>query len=826
MEKVQAPPTKKKTLKKVSNGVSRKETASVYTNQRYFFPMNEGTVLEGIRQKLFLDRYSMKDETGEPMEKFPEQSWKRVSKALAQVEKTPELQKQWEKKFYEAMLDSKFCPAGRFLVSAGTGTTATMINCYVIPDPEDTRAGIIKTLAQVTELSARGGGVGFNLSSLRPRGAYLRSINGTSSGAVSWANLYSVAAHDVIQQGGSRRGALMIMLWDWHPDVEEFITVKKEQGKILGANLSVCISDAFMEAVKKDKDWQLKFPDTEAPQYETEWKGDLEDWEEKGYPVKVHKTIKAQDLWNLICESAWASAEPGIIFMELANKMNNTWYFEKNICTNPCGEQHLPAWGVCNLSSLNLAAFVEDEEFDYEHFSEMVRVGVRFLDNAINSEKYLYKEIEEVQERERRIGLGTVGLADALIKMKIRYGSAESLVVIEKIFKTLRDVSYQYSVELAKEKGAFPMFDAEKYLQSGFMKTMPEDIRDNIRKNGIRNALVLTEAPTGKISLLAGVNSGIEPVFSFSYIQKDRLGERTMYHPLYQKWVDEHGTDNIPEYFVVADDLTPDEHVQIQALIQKYTDSSISKTVNAPRTHSIEDVKKLYELAYETGCKGISYMREGSREGTLIRAKDEKPKEDEKAPTVEPVWSRPMKVHGFTYRLKTPVGTAFITINHDEYNAPVEVFINIGHTGSDIQALAEALGRVISKSLRLGNNLTTRERAIIMIEQLKDIGSSRSVGFGPGKISSLPDAVAKALAMDMGLVAHDETGITHTKAHANGNGTAHETPSNSIPSQLPLVAEALTSSQHKADICPDCGNASLVNEMGCQTCYGCGYSAC
>jgi ribonucleoside-diphosphate reductase alpha chain len=376
------------------------------------------------------------------------------------------------------------------------------------------------------------------------------------------------------------------------------------------------------------------------------------------------------------------------------------------------------------------------------------------------------------------------------------------------------------------------MFDAEKFLQSGFMESMPESIRMKVRQNGIRNALVLTEAPTGKISLLAGVNSGIEPVFSFSYIQKDRLGERTMYHPLYQSWIDQNGEDNIPDYFVTADDLTPDEHVAIQALIQKYTDSSISKTVNAPEVHTLEDVKKLYELAYETGCKGISYMREGSREGTLIRKKDEdkqslrpglKKEEQKKEVIEESLWSRPTRITGATYRLKTPVGTAFITINHDEYNSPVELFINIGHTGSDIQALAEALGRVISKSLRFGTTLTIKERAVLMIEQLQGIGSSRSVGFGSEKISSLPDAVAKALAMDMGLLAN-----AHKEADdalplsVNGNGHAHEATQLSLSQEtgeLPFITK-------KADICPDCGNATLVNEMGCQTCYGCGYSAC
>jgi len=286
-------------------------------SDRHYVKLSEGTILKGIRQKLFLDRYSLKNEEGEAMEKYPEEMWKRVSWALAQVEKG-KLKKDWEEKFYNAMLGFKFCPAGRFLTSAGTGTTATMINCYVIPDPKDTRAGIIKTLEQVTEMSARGGGVGFNVSSLRPRGSYLKAVNGTSSGAVSWANLYSVAAHDIIQQGGTRRGALMMMMWDWHPDVEEFITVKKEQGKILGANLSVCISNGFMDAVKNDEDWKLKFPDTSFAKYRSEWHGDLDAWVKSGYPIKVHKTLKAKYLWNLICESAWASAEPGIVVWKKA----------------------------------------------------------------------------------------------------------------------------------------------------------------------------------------------------------------------------------------------------------------------------------------------------------------------------------------------------------------------------------------------------------------------------------------------------------------------------------------------------------------------------
>jgi len=800
----------------------RKKSSNKTNGSRFYVPLSKGTKLSGVRKKLFLDRYSMKDEKGRPMESYPEQMWERVAWALSLAVKTKKLQKAWQQKFYNAMEDFKFCPAGRFLTSAGTGVDNTMINCYVIPSPTDTRKGIIKTLEHVTEISARGGGVGFNLSSLRPRGTYLKTVNGTTSGAVSWANLYSIATHDIIQQGGTRRGALMMMIWDWHPDIEEFISVKKQQGKMQGANLSVCISDQFMEAVKKNKTWKLKFPDTNHEKYRKLWNGDITEWESSGYPVKVYKKVKARYLWDLICESAWESAEPGVVFMDRYNAMNNTWYFEKNIATNPCGEQGLPAWGVCNLSSINLASLVEGGEFDFDEFKEIIKIGVRFLDNAIDLENYIYKEIEERQKNERRIGLGTMGLADALIKMKIRYGSKASQEIIEKIYQTLRDVAYETSIELAKEKGAFPKFDADKFLKGRFTKTLPAEIRKKIRKQGIRNAFLLTQAPTGKISLLAGVSSGIEPVFSFSYTQKDRMGEHSVCHPLYKKWIDKNGKGNIPDYFVVADDLTPEEHIKIQSLIQKYTDASISKTVNAPNTHTLNDVRKLYKLAYTTGCKGISYMREGSRESTLKRdKKTEKANEQKNGETkLKPyIWERSTKVPGATYRLITPVGTAFITVNHDELGAPVEIFINVGKAGSDVQAMAEALGRVISKSLKFASHLSSRDRAVLIIGQLQGIGGSRTVGFGAEKITSLPDAIAKALALDMGV-------IQVKKPDSNNPGSILGNPETTQQVSLGSNKKQLTLISRMADICPSCGNATLVHETGCKTCHGCGYSEC
>lgn len=820
----------KKRLKENKKNNKISENVGIKSNSRYFFNMKSGTKLEGIRKKLFEDRYALKDEKGKVIEKYPEQSWKRMAHALAQIEKTQKLQNYWEKVFYSAMTDFKFVPAGRVWCSAGTGTIATMINCFVIPSPHDSRQGIIKTLEHVTEISARGGGVGFNISSLRPRGSYIKKVNGTTSGAVSWASLYSVTAHEIIQQGGTRRGALMLMLWDWHPDIKEFITAKKDNGKLLGANLSVCVSDKFMKKVEKNGDWQLKFPDTSFKKYDTEWDGDICSWEEKGYPTKIYDTVKARQLWDTICESAWESAEPGVVFLDQYNNLNNTYYFEKIVATNPCGEQGLPGWGVCNLSSINLSALVKDGKFDFEDFEKMIRVGTRFLDNAVDLENYIYPEMEEGQKNERRVGLGTMGLADALIKMQVRYGSEESLHLTEKIYKLLRNVAYDTSCDLAKEKGTFPKFISTKYLRGGFAKTLPKEIRSRIKKEGIRNSHLLTQAPTGKISLLAGVSSGIEPVFSFSYLQRDRLGERKMYHPLYQEWINGNGKDKIPDYFVVADDLSPEEHVNVQALIQKYTDSSISKTVNAPETHSVDDVKKLYKMAYKTGCKGISYMREGSREGTLVRHKDNSKTYEKEVHTNGEIekndeWVRPTKISGSTYRLKTPVGTAFITVNHDELGAPVELFINVGKAGSDVQAMAEAMGRLISKTLKMGNSLSTRERAFHVIGQLRGIGGSRTVGFGKEKIASLPDAVAKALSLDMELISSEEN-----MADVGMNGDSKKVQQLVIgESSIENITKdqgQLTLLARKADICPSCGNATLVHEMGCTTCHGCGYSEC
>ena len=827
--------------------------------------------LDGIRKKVFLDRYALKGEKGELLENTPEEMWRRVARGIAGNEKKNK-RPLWEKKFYNVMKDFKFVPGGRILSGAGTDYEVTYFNCFVIPSPKDSREGILESLKQLVEIQSRSGGVGLNLSSLRPRGARVKKVNGTSSGPVTWAGLFSYATHDVVQQGGTRRGATMLMLWDWHPDVEEFITVKQDLSKINGANLSVCISDSFMGAVKKDEDWDLVYPDLDDPKYDRKWNGEIDDFRKIGGKVKVHKTVKARELWNLICEAAWKSAEPGLHFLERSNKRSNTWYFEKLIATNPCGEQPLGGWAVCNLGAMNLAVYVKNEKFNYESFSQDVKTAMRFLDNVIDKTYYFFKQNEKVAKDIRRTGLGIMGLGDALIKMKVRYGSEESIPIIEKIFETLRNSAYEASCEIAKEKGAFPKFNKAKYLEGYHIKELTPEIQKKIAKNGIRNAVLLTIAPTGTTSLLSGVTSGVEPVYEFTFIRRDRTGEHIMYHPLFEEWKKENPSTSSgqvlekPDYFVSANDLTPLEHAQVQAASQKYIDASISKTVNAPSSHTVEDVKTLYMAAYDLGLKGVTYMRDGSREGVLTRVEDKKTEEvkPEILPSRgdKPVVPRPMQLEGVTYQIQTPVGKTYITINHNENREPFEVFITIGKSGSDVAAMADALGRTISLNLRLLGGLSPREKIRQVVAQLAGIGGARSVGFGKDKVRSLPDGVAKILAMHFGFAVNgqvedkslpagkagtESNGHIQPQVFTNGNGSFNkkteikmeneETSEVVEMQQLALVGKgsgviAEDNSLHEMggtslyDLCPECGGGSLAYEEGCRKCYSCGYAEC
>jgi ribonucleoside-diphosphate reductase alpha chain len=770
--------------------------------------------LQGLAKDVFFDRYALKDATGKRIEDTPEEMWHRVAKAIADVEKTDTKKKEWEEKFYSILNGFDFIPGGRILTGAGSGVPLTLYNCFVIPSPQDNRSGILDSVKLMVEIMSRGGGVGVNLSSIRPRGAYVKGVNGTASGAVSFGALYSFATGLIIQ-GGSRRGALMLMLDCDHPDVMEFITVKRTMGQITNANLSVCISDSFMEAVKADADWDLK------------WNG------------KVYKTIKAKELWDLVCESAWASGEPGLMFKERYNKESNSWYFEDIIATNPCGEQGLPAWGVCNLGAINVANFVkEDGSFDYERLGKVARITMRFLDNVVDTTDYFFPENEAAQRRIRRTGLGTMGLADALIKMKVRYGSAESLEVVEKMHRTIRDEAYIASTEIAAEKGPFPAFEKDKYLQGKFIQRLPKEIQEMIGRNGIRNGVLLTQAPTGTTSILAGVSSGIEPVYDFAFQRKDRLGVHTVYHPLFKAWKDAHPDETeAPDYFVNAKLLSPEEHVRMQASIQAYVDSSISKTVNAPNEHTQEQVQELYMKAYDLGCKGVTYFRDGSRNESVLTSLDDVKKEEAKAKKTEDKEaiisprSRPEKVAGITYKIKTGYGTMFVTVNHDEKGQPFEVFATIGKAGGVFAEESEAICRLVSLALRARIPLAT------VIEQIKGIRGPMPVFGKGGMILSIPDAIGQVLSQHIQELEAKQT-PAQQQAEAEKEVVRMQAQTESLVEETAAATVKKAEGKYKlisagssvantgfSPECPECSSIMAMAE-GCLTCFNCGYSKC
>ena len=1100
-------------------------------------------------------------------------------------------------------------------VSAGVVAS----NCYVIPSPRDSRSGIIATLSQMTEIMSRGGGVGINVSTLRPRHAYVKGVNGRSSGAVSWGALYSFVT-GLIEQGGSRRGALMLILNDWHPDVFDFINSKRKAGQITNANISVGVSDKFMAAVKADADWDLIFPDTNHPDYNTEWDGDIEKWIAAGRKVIRYRTVKARQIWNAIIESAWASAEPGVWFSERSNKMSNSFYFNPLVCTNPCttgdtlvateygytkardlrvgmrirtpaglkpiekiynngiqriyrvefsdggylectadhklkvvrgkqyewvavselrdgdkvlvapnpafgspmrlpeeaiihvekrgldiseiydrklgfligvvlgdgtlrkvksrrsyayqckvafgssetewlavfknyvedigihtsiahsrkaiprtdgtvvahestrlecyklatllvkvgmptntkapdkaipeaflmldrdflaglldglfstdgnvhrkqdnpmlrfstssyilaqqvrllllqfgihgriyttkrdenlpydgrsmygtgikydvvimnegiprfyseiglthptkaarlkeiaenwhynggtwvasvlsvedtgrgeevydvyepdtltwvtngyvsldcGEQSLGAWSVCNLGAINLAKFYDAQkhDVDWDTLEQTARYATRFLDNVIDATPYFFEENRERQMSERRVGLNNMGLAELMIRLGIRYGSDESVQFIDKLYSFLASVVYETSIELAQEKGMFPRCEPEKFVQSGFMQSMPEDIRQKVLKHGIRNVTLLTQAPTGTTGSMVNTSTGIEPFFSWVYYRKSRLGLHEERVSLVKEWFEAHpGETKLPDYFVTAMDLTPEEHVRVQAAIQRWVDSSISKTANLPRDYTVEQTRELYEYMYELGCKGGTIYRDGSRDEQVLmlkgderaesemerKAKGSKDERIEQVATPHRVYPRPQKLTGVTVSRKTPFGTAFITMNSDEHGNPFEVFITVGKAGSDLQADAEGLGRMLSLQLRTTAPQNRKEMLKLIIDQLQGIGGARSIGLGPMRVASLPDAVAGALmdhyfpkdeAQQLGLFngGFSTDDDTENEEHANGVG-----PTGVI---------------RGADICPSCKTVSLIRAEGCRKCLHCGYSDC
>jgi ribonucleoside-diphosphate reductase alpha chain len=793
-----------------------------------------------------------------PLETVPEQMFDRIAKHIASVEQTADKQAEWEQKFRLLMDDWKYVPAGRIFTGAGTGQNLTFYNCYVIPSPKDSRQGIFETLGQMAEIMSRGGGVGINVSSLRPRYSYVKGVNGRSSGSVSWASLYSFVT-GLIEQGGSRRGALMLILNVWHPDVVDFINSKKEAGKITNANISVGITDDFMKAVKEDKPWDLVFPDSTDPLYEQHWDGNLAKWQKLGGKVIKHKTVRAADIWDNIITSAHASAEPGMYFIDRAHYYSNSWYFTDLPCTNPCGEQPLPAWGVCNLGHINLAKHVDKDSKQvlWDELKITVRHAVRFQDNVIDATPYFFEENKRQQMSERRVGMGTIGLAEMLIYLELRYGSPEAVEFIDKLYQFIALTAYETSVELAREKGVFPQFDCESFLQSGFMKQMPEYVRGLVAEYGIRNVTILTQAPTGTVGTMVSTSTGIEPFFSWAYFRKSRLGVHEEKIKLAQEWLDKNKGQELPKFFTTAMELSPEEHVRVQAAVQRWTDAAISKTVNAPQDYSIEQTKQLYALMYDSGCKGGTIYRDGSRDEQILATDGDKLGKDAadqikskkvgSENRVQEVMSvsgdnvqiklaprqRPVAMQGMTYKMNTAYGNLYVTVNEDQ-SGPFEVFAQLGKAGGFFSAQTEAITRMISLALR--SNIAIEE----IIQQLKGIRGPE-VSFSDGEmIFSLPDAVAKVLEkhikrnqQQLNLPLPEEPAqpksadareivkvteqvsatVSEEQIKSDGNFTYKKTERISI------------ANLGNAPVCPTCANMLIFAE-GCMKCELCGYSKC
>ena len=872
------------------------------------------------RATVFLDRYAAKDETGAPRETLPDQMWKRVAEAIGETTDEREA-------FTNLLSDFKFVPGGRILAGAGAEAEVTFYNCYVIPvetrerrknrrpaidmvveNPtehmefrippieedagNDSRGAIFDTIGLMVDIMSRGGGVGINWSVLRPKGAYLKKVNGTSSGPIGWMNVASKAVGEV-EQGGSRRGAAMFMLDDWHPDVLRFIEAKYNDPTVItNANVSVCISDEFMQTVEEDGTWVFQFPDTSHPAYNEEWDGDLRGWLDKGYPTVQYGSLPARQMWRRIAECAWGSndgtkagGEPGVVFLDRYNKQSTGAGIERIISVNPCGEQGLGAYSVCNLGSMNLEAYIRPRKvntsyrgkgknritveqieyegntptgysFDYDDFVAGVRDAVQFMDNVIDANYYFLPENEAIQKKLRRIGLGVMGLADALAALGMRYGSPEAVEFTEAVYRVMKDAAIRTSRELAAEKGAAPGWDNSMVDQPYIAEFLARNpgARKDIERTGLRNLFLLTQAPTGTTSILAGVNSGIEPMFALTWTRKDRTGTRKVIAPPVRRYYealrqappkDDFGLElDLPDYFVVADQVTVAEHIQMQAAAQRFIDSSVSKTINGPHGHSVEDILDAYTQAYSAGLKGLAYFRDGSgRDQVLYKgdalpdsANDALAKKDEEIDLLKnqmadmadrwmaekAEYQRPEVLTGRTSKVQTKVGSAYVTVNRDETGSPVEVFIAVGNSGDDVMAMGEALGRLASLALRKGASLGG------VANQLEGIGGMTNLAWA----KTVPHAVGQALTAEnqRGPI-NVEQGLV--KAEDSASEPARvviEAPEGDIDISDDIKSFELVIGNDiaapRGEQCPSCHELALVREEGCRKCHSCSFSAC
>jgi ribonucleoside-diphosphate reductase alpha chain len=774
--------------------------------------------MSDISNQIWDMKYRFKAADGTPIDGAPQDTLARVGRAAAEAE-APESRAPWAAEFTAALKDHRFLPAGRILAGAGTERSVTLFNCFVMGTIPDSMDGIFSHLREAALTLQQGGGIGYDFSSLRPRGAEVRGVGADASGPVSFMEVWDAMCR-TIMSAGSRRGAMMATLACDHPDIEAFIDAKRTSGRLTMFNLSVLVSDAFMEAVKRDAEWPLQFGG------------------------QVYRHVRAREMWERIMRATYETAEPGVVFIDRINAENNLAYCETIRATNPCGEQPLPPYGACLLGSINLAQLVKQPfedgaQLDEDELERLTRAAVRFLDNVIDISRFPLPEQRAEAMAKRRIGLGVTGLADALIFCRTRYGSPESLALIERWLPRLRDAAYRASVELAKEKGAFPLFDRDEYLARPNIQRLPQDIRDGIAAHGIRNGLLTSIAPTGTISLFAGnVSSGIEPVFAYTHTRKVLKPDGTSSSHEVEDFAlrtfrAKFGEDTpVPDYFVSAQNLSPDEHLAVQAAAQKYIDSSISKTINVPVDIDFEDFEDIYRKAYESGCKGCTTYRPSAVRGAVLEARDELPVQtggvlpavidnpiEPSLPLPLPVprprheggvvymtqpLDRPEVLLGQTYKIKWADSdhAFYITINDiqaDGRRRPFEIFIN----SKNMEAYAWTLGltRMISAVFRRGGDVA------FVVDELKAVFDPRGGQWMSGRyVPSLLAAIGEVIERHM---------------IATGFMTPRETLAPEEARAIAVGGEGVP-----AKPCPRCGSPSFVKIEACDTCLTCGYSRC
>ena len=750
-----------------------------------------------IAEQIWDMKYRLKAQDGTAIDGTVEDSWRRIARSLAEVEADPA---HWEKQFYGALEGFKFLPAGRIMAGAGTGRAVTLFNCFVMGTIPDDMGGIFDGLKEAALTMQQGGGIGYDFSTIRPRGAEVKGVAADASGPLSFMDVWDAMCR-TIMSAGSRRGAMMATMRCDHPDIEAFIEVKKDPARLRMFNLSVLITDPFMAAVKADGIWELTFGG------------------------KVHKTLQARDLWARIMRNTYDFAEPGVIFIDRINAANNLNYCETIAATNPCGEQPLPPYGACLLGSINMptlvtGAFSGKAALDPAALDSIVRLAVRMMDNVVDASRFPLPEQAAEARAKRRIGLGVTGLADALLMLGLRYGSEEAAAQTEAWMKAIARASYLASVDLAQEKGAFPLFEAKGYLASGNMMQMDADVREAIAKHGIRNALLTSIAPTGTISLYAGnVSSGIEPVFAYAYtrkvLQKDgsRTEEEVVDYAV-RLWREMYGERALPDYFVNAQTLPPMDHVRMQAAAQKWVDSSISKTINCPEDISFDDFQQVYMAAWDQGCKGCTTYRPNDVTGSVLTVSEASEKVPAEAPAQmrdaevvylsEPL-DRPAALEGQTYKVKWPGSehALYITINDiiiSGHRRPFEVFIN--SKNMEHFAWTVALTRMISAVFRRGGDIS------FVVEELKAVFDPRGGAWVQGQY------IPSILAAIGGVIERHLVSIGFIEGEGMG-----------LKSD-PRAEVIAIGGAPRGKACPGCGGYQMRMVEGCMTCGSCGHSKC